>query len=148
MKKIITAAAIVIAASVSPIAHAEINPFSDCGIGATVFPDNGTAATISNIIWDLGTTAVTSASASADSCQGANATTAQFIIESYDNLEDEIVRGEGQHITAMLNLLSCDASASPAIRTDVADQLLDSTEATIVKAERLYNIANSACSAS
>lgn len=48
----------------------------------------------------------------------------------------------------MLNLLSCDASASPAIRTDVADQLLDSTEATIVKAERLYNIANSACSAS
>ncbi|MBF7074375.1 DUF3015 family protein [Glaciecola sp. MH2013] len=148
MKKIITVAAIALTASFSSMAQAEMNPWAECGIGATIFPDNGTAATISNIIWDLGTTAVTSASASEDSCQGANATTAQFITESYDNLEDELVRGEGQHVTAMLNLMSCDASASTAIRTEVADQLLDSTESTVVKAERLYNIAASACSAS
>src|SRR5688572_5993856 len=37
------------------------NPFSDCGIGAALFPKTGWAAVTSNVIWDIGTTALTSA---------------------------------------------------------------------------------------
>ncbi len=40
------------------------NPFSDCGIGAALFKDTKWAAVSSNVIWDIGTTAVTSATAS------------------------------------------------------------------------------------
>ena len=48
----------------------EINPWQHCGIGAAIFDDNTTAAAISNVIWDSGTTAVTSATISPGSCEG------------------------------------------------------------------------------
>lgn len=148
MKKIVAFSAFILLAISSTVTQAKINPWQDCGIGSMIFPDNGTASAISNIIWDLGTTAVTSASASEDSCEGAGARTAQFIFETYENLENEIVRGEGEHITAMLNLMSCDADghneATRQIRSEVSAQILDSDEDTIVKAERLHQIAQTA----
>ena len=149
-------AALQLAASFSVSAQdKKINAWQDCGIRAMIFPENGAAAAISNIIWDLGTTAVTSASASEDSCASERVQTARFVNEAYQSLEDEIVRGEGKHITAMLNLMNCDASAhnsvSAQIRSDFADQLVDSTAQNAVKAEKLFNIAEAAtasCSAS
>ncbi|MBI3771765.1 MAG: hypothetical protein HY272_03590 [Gammaproteobacteria bacterium] len=36
------------------------NPWLDCGIGAMIFTETKWAAVTSNVIWDLGTTAVTS----------------------------------------------------------------------------------------
>lgn len=156
MKKIIASIAVALSFSFAASAQEkDVNPWQDCGIGAMVFPDNGAAAAISNIIWDLGTTAVTSASASKDSCNSTRVQTAQFINETYNNLEEELVRGEGEHITAMLNLMSCDvashAETSALIRTEFADDLLGSDDVTLVKAERLFNIAETAtasCSAS
>ena len=38
------------------------NPFSDYGIGAALFPTSDVGATVSNVNWDVGTTAVASAS--------------------------------------------------------------------------------------
>ena len=35
------------------------NPYTDCGIGAALFPNTNWAAVTSNVIWDAGTTAVT-----------------------------------------------------------------------------------------
>ena len=45
------------------------NPFSDCGIGAALFPDTSWAAVTSNITWDIGTTALTSATMSPGTCR-------------------------------------------------------------------------------
>lgn len=90
------------------------NPYSDCGIGAAIFPDNGAAATISNVIWDVGTTAVTSATLSPDTCSSGSADTAKFILETIDNLESNIAMGEGAHIDALAGLMQCDASVNVA----------------------------------
>ncbi len=144
MKRILGAAALAVIASTSVQAQ-DVNPWQDCGIGAMIFPENGGAAAISNIIWDLGTTAVSSASSSAESCEGERVKTAQFINETYNLLEDEIVEGNGDHFTAMLEMMQCDASAAQAIRTEVADKVLTSEQD---KAEKLFYIAEEVCSAS
>lgn len=149
MKKIIGAAALLLLTTTSVQADEEkLNPWQQCGIGAMIFPENGVAAAISNIIWDLGTTAVTSASASEDSCDGARTKTAMFINETYSQLEDEIVQGEGAHLTAMMTMMSCDATAASEIRSEVATNVLSSVASDSAKAEQLFNIAETACSAS
>jgi hypothetical protein len=149
MKKILGAAALLlISASSVQAADAKLNPWQQCGIGAMIFPETPIGAAISNIIWDLGTTAVTSASASEDTCKGQRTATALFINETYKQLEDEIVQGEGAHLTAMMSMMSCDTSAKNTIRTEVADKVLGSDAVNTVKAEQLFNIAEAACSAS
>ncbi|MFT6896929.1 MAG: hypothetical protein ACJA13_001334 [Paraglaciecola sp.] len=149
MKKIIGAAALLLLATTSVQAdEAKLNPWQQCGIGPMIFPENGIGAAMSNIIWDLGTTAVTSASASEDSCKGARTKTAMFINETYSQLEDEIVQGEGAHLTAMMSMMDCGASAASEIRTEVADNVLSSTDSNTAKAEQLFNIAETGCSAS
>lgn len=87
------------------------NPYSDCGIGAAIFPDNGGAATISNVIWDLGSTAVTSATLSPDTCTSGSADTAKFILETIDNLESDVAMGNGAYVDALAGLMQCDSSA-------------------------------------
>ena len=140
MKKTSSTALIIVAlASVItlPAAAKKLNPWQDCGIGAMVFPDNGAAAAISNIIWDLGTTAVTTQASSKDSCASSNAKTAMFIKATMPALEQDVAAGEGEYVTAMLELRGCEATSHnaiiEAIRTDVANTQVDS-------AEKLYNI--------
>lgn len=91
-------------------AEDKLNPWQDCGIGAGVFPKNGTAAAISNVISDLGTTAVSSAMSSPDSCQGERANAARFIHETYEQLANETAIGEGRYLTAAVGLLGCTAA--------------------------------------
>ncbi len=99
------------------------NVWRSCGIGAMIFTKTGWAAITSNIIWDLGTTATSSNVSSDDLCEGAAANTAEFVNESYANLEEETAKGEGEHLTAMLNMLGCDAKAHPAIISNVRSDL-------------------------
>ena len=109
MKKYLTLAALAMfALSITPAKAA--NPYSDCGIGAAIFPDNGAAATISNVIWDVGSTAITSATLSPDTCSAGSADTAKFILETIDNLESDIAMGKGEHVDALAGLMQCDAS--------------------------------------
>ncbi|MGH1468359.1 MAG: DUF3015 family protein [Bdellovibrionales bacterium] len=99
-----------------------INPWLHCGIGAMIFtkPEHEVAAAISNIIWDLGTTAVSSKVSSVDSCAGnPNVAAAKIITESYANLEAETVQGSGEYTTAMLDTMKCDRADQPAIMKDV-----------------------------
>ncbi|MBV1878126.1 MAG: DUF3015 domain-containing protein [Pseudomonadales bacterium] len=127
IKKLLSATAIsVMLATTSSISLAENsapgsgpNPFSDCGIGAALFPTVSWAAVISNVIWDVGTTAVSSATLSPETCNGKNVKTAQFILENYDNLAEETAKGEGDHITAMLGILGCQLPSHGAIVADV-----------------------------
>ena len=134
---------------------ANLNPWQDCGLGAMVFPDNGVAAAISNVIWDLGTTAVTSASASKDNCNATRVQTARFVTESLPNLEEDIVKGEGQHLTAMLNLMGCEVAqqndVSTAIRNDFSSVMSQTTYSKMnvqQKSESLFNVAENAATGS
>lgn len=145
------------AASLSLMAHGALandtkpagsgpNPFSDCGIGAALFPEHNVAATVSNIIWDLGTTAVTSATASPETCNGVNARAAAFIMESYDNLVEETAQGNGQNLEALMNIMEVAeverSSVVTGLRTAMAETIADSDYLQLSeqqKAEIYYN---------
>ncbi|WP_126420284.1 DUF3015 family protein [Asticcacaulis excentricus] len=159
MKKAMFAAAATAALMVMsvPAAHADEkkvgNPWAECGLGAMVFPDNGTAAAISNVIWDWGTTAVSSSLSSADQCQGGKVKTAMLIGNAYASLEAETAAGEGKYLTAVADSMGCDKSVHSALAaeirvrfSDVAarPEYIDMTKAQ--KAEAYYNIVDTAVS--
>src|SRR5712692_9096400 len=134
-------------APAAPAAKKALNPWEDCGIGAMLFNETTWAAVISNVIWDLGTTAVTSNISSQETCSGKHAKVAQFIGVTYANLEEETIKGDGQHVHAMLNIMGCDASAHAniisAVRADFGNSVrnADYAEKTaLVKAEDYYNL--------
>lgn len=85
------------------------NPFTECGIGAALFPTVGWAAVTSNVIWDAGTTAVTSATMSPQTCNGKKVATALFIRDSYERLAEETAQGHGEHLATALNMFECAA---------------------------------------
>lgn len=138
MKNTLFAVALVAAAvTAAPSAEANtsINPWKHCGIGAMIFDDNNTAAAISNVIWDLGTTAISSKISSEDSCKGQRVAAAQFLQDTIAQVEEETAVGEGLHLTTVLNLMGCDAAAHPALIGDMRSQLDLNTEA---KAETYF----------
>lgn len=114
------AAALVISATSLTAAQAQTtrtqpNPWLDCGIGALIFPTENleVGAGISNIIWDLGTTAVTSAQSSPDTCNGLdNVTMAVFIKRTYPSLEAELAKGHGENLTTLAGLVGADDEAA------------------------------------
>lgn len=129
------------------------NPWKDCGVGAIIFDDNKTVAAISNIIWDWGSTAITSAISTPSACEGKKARTAMFINETYPTLEEETVKGNGKHIDSMLTMLGCDVNSHDAItesiRHDFANEITKSSHPTLSrteKAETYYNIVDSTIS--
>lgn len=146
--KLFAALGLMVSVALPTTAKAEgLNPWVDCGIGAMIFSNLPVGAVISNVIWDLGTTAVTSAGVSKNTCEGKRAKTAMFIGATYANLEDETVKGNGQHMHAMLNIMSCKASAHDGIiqsvRSDFAKSLQSASYAgksMPQKAEEYYNI--------
>ena len=95
------------------------NPFRDCGIGAALFPDTSWAAVSSNVIWDVGTTAVTSATMSAETCSGKEVVAAEFILNTYDNLIEETAQGQGEHLTTVLNIYGCESNQQPMMINDI-----------------------------
>ena len=122
--------------------------YQECGIGGAIFKNNRTMAAISNITWDLGTTAVSSNLSSDDSCNDSTASTAMFINESYSILEQDIAKGEGEHISALLDIVSCgdSANAISIVREDfseivTADDFAKASD--FDKSEALFNIIHS-----
>lgn len=147
-----------IAMAISPFVSAEDvvqgsgpNIYVECGIGGALFPNTHWAAISSNVIWDLGTTALTSATASPETCSAKKAKTAQFIFDNYDNLAEETAKGQGDHIVALFNVLGCQASAHrniiAAVRLDMAKvvgQPSYTDQNIVMKASDYYNVVNSA----
>lgn len=132
----------------------EINAWRDCGIGAMIFSDYPVAAVVSNVIWDLGTTALTSAGASEETCKGKEVATAQYIFETYSNLEIETAKGEGKHVTAMLGMMGCDnashSSIISSIRNDFSKAINNPSYAnktTLDKAEAYHSLVHNRISA-
>lgn len=122
LSTILTCTAVAIASSVSMANAQEVNPWQDCGIGAMVFPDNGVASAISNVIWDLGTTAVSTALSSPDQCQGAAVQVAAFVNLGYDHISRETVVGEGEYLQTLMDGINCDPAIRPALLADVRDR--------------------------
>ena len=143
--------ATVLASSVSGFAMAKEagsgpNPYSDCGIGAALFTENKTLAVTSNVIWDIGSTAVTSATASAETCNGKTVAVATFILESFDSLAEDTARGEGEYLTALLDLMEVSAEQRAQVvsklRVEMAQQVVQPAYVAadrIGKATRCFN---------
>lgn len=117
-----------------------LNPWTDCGIGAMLFTETKWAAVISNVIWDYGTTATSSAVSSKHTCEGKVVALARFIDETYVSLEEETAIGKGDHLNAMLNIRGCEATARAAIvgdlRSGLATSLQDSAYAGKSRSEK------------
>ncbi|WP_432474051.1 DUF3015 family protein [Amphritea sp. HPY] len=123
----------------------ELNPYTDCGIGS-VFK-NDTAAVISNVIWDLGTTAVSSKISSPTTCNKYSSDVAQFILDTYPSVAEDTAKAKGSHLTAMLTMAGCadrdHAELTSRMRQEfgtvvAADNYANSSD--LEKAERLYKV--------
>jgi hypothetical protein len=132
----------------------ELNPWIDCGIGAMLFEEVTWAAVSSNIIWDLGTTAVISDQSSQNTCNSKKAKVALYIGATYANLSEETAKGDGKHLHAMLDILSCEPAAHgsiiSSIRSDFGQSLREpgyGVKTSNAKAEDFYNIVQSTVSA-
>lgn len=129
------------------------NPYSDCGIGAALFNETKWAAVTSNVIWDLGTTALISGTLSPNTCSGKQVKVALFIRDTQPQLAEEAAAGSGQHLTAVLNLSECKSERHPqaikAIRASMAKSVAApgySAQSDIQKSSTLYQAVESAVS--
>lgn len=150
-KKIIIASMLFAGIFSNSIASAESgpNPYSDCGIGAALFPNTAWAAVSSNVIWDVGTTAVISATASPDTCSDTSATAAKFIFDAYENVIADTAQGDGQYLTALMDIYTCDGNQDElmsSLRTEVGAQVANPTYTEmnqLQKAEDYFNVIDS-----
>jgi len=135
----------------APAAGSGPNPFSDCGIGAALFSDVSWAAVSSNVIWDLGSTAVTSATASQETCSGNKLAAAVFINDTYETLVEETAKGQGEHLVTLMNILECKEANQKVIISDVRSSMgafIGSPSYDLMthveKASSYYDVVNSA----
>lgn len=104
------------------------NPFSDCGIGAALFERTKWAAVTSNVVWDAGITAITSATASPQTCTGKTVIAAKFIINNYDNIVEELAEGSGEHIASMYSVLGCAESTETEMTVNIRNGMKKAIE--------------------
>jgi hypothetical protein len=100
--------------------------YTECGLGALIFPTNDVLAAITNVTWDLGTTAVSSNVSSPDTCAGGKkkaAKAAAFIVQAYAQLEQDLARGEGQHLSNLVSIAGCPAEAQAAVSAGLRQDL-------------------------
>ncbi|MDA9282616.1 DUF3015 family protein [Pseudomonadales bacterium] len=123
------------------------NPWSQCGIGAALFPNTHWGAVTSNVIWDMGTTANISATLSRDTCNGAETRMAMLIHDKLESLELEIMTDQGEVLTAIFEVMSCDTSSQiiPSLRKETVKLLSTDqypSQTRVGKAENLYFLIN------
>ena len=114
--------------------------YTECGLGAMIAPTNPAVAAVTNVTWDLGTTAVSTNISSPESCQGGKEKTAAFINQSYESLENEIASGEGSYVDTLASMSTKELAD---IRTEFAELVSSADYAEMSKkekVEKLYNI--------
>ncbi len=121
--------------------------YIDCGLGAIIAPRTPIVAAITNVTWDLGTTAVSSNISSPETCSGGQARMAAFVHDAYESLEVELAAGEGKYLDSLTALAGIEQEEKTAFVKDVRKQFAhsvaaaDYTQQTLfTKAENLYNI--------
>jgi len=101
--------------------------FEECGIGALLFPEWAVGASVSNFIWDYGTTATTSGLTTPDACKGGKAKLAFYIYQSYDSIEKDLAKGDGKYLD-MLVVLSEKTGEKEKFIQDLREELRESIE--------------------
>lgn len=131
--------------------------YTECGLGGMLFQHKKWAglAALSNVIWDFGTTASSSALTTPDSCMGGKEEKmAAFIYHTYDALEQDLAKGYGEHLDTLMVLAGknqSDAKFIEVLRQDLAQVIAQGDYAAKTryqKAETLFglvekNISNS-----
>lgn len=121
--------------------------YKQCGIGGALFGNSSPIlAIISNVTWDLGTTAATSDSVSPNTCQGGNVKAAVLINEAFPSVEKDLAAGQGQYLSALSNVAAC--ASTDVIRGKYASytQTEAYSKATQSQnAEALFQIVNQSC---
>ncbi|MBU1044702.1 MAG: DUF3015 domain-containing protein [Candidatus Omnitrophica bacterium] len=153
MKKFFVSVIIVLCAFavfVQPVmarSFAEI--YTECGLGAMLFPNKKHAAlaVTTNIVWDWGTTAISSQLSSPDSCLGGKDMVATFIYHSYDSIEQELASGSGEYLDELVELVGDKSTDKQefvsALRKDFTELVAVSiytNRTRYEKAEALYNL--------
>jgi hypothetical protein len=140
----IAAAAFCFAQSASAREFADI--YTECGLGAMIAPNNAAVAAVTNVTWDLGTTAISSNASSADSCKGGKTKTAAYIFQSYAQLEKDLAKGQGQHLTALMTIAGCaadtQADVARSLREGFASSVASPAYATQTRYERAETLFN------
>ena len=123
--------------------------YTDCGIGGMIAPRSDAVAAVTNVTWDLGTTAISSNISSPDSCSGGQAEKAAFIHDSYDALELDLASGHGTYLDALAALAGHEGQAQQRFVTAVRAGFAKLVAAPdyheqnrFAKAEALYNLVN------
>lgn len=121
--------------------------FTECGLGALIAPKNEAVAAVTNVTWDLGTTAVSSNISSPQTCAGGQPKTAAFIYDSYESLETDFASGYGTHLDALMTLVGYESQArqdlTTAVRTDFATLVADpgyTEQSRFEQAQALYDV--------
>jgi hypothetical protein len=121
--------------------------YTECGLGAMIAPRNTAVAAVTNVTWDLGTTAISSNISCPDSCNGGQEKVASFIYESYESIEKDLAKGNGNYLDNLLALTGYDAQAKKefiiALRSDFKNIVADPSytdKSHFEKAEGLYNL--------
>ncbi|WP_457595652.1 DUF3015 family protein [Hydrogenimonas sp.] len=120
--------------------------YTDCGLGALIAPHTPAVAAVTNVTWDLGTTAISSNVSSPDTCKGGQAKTAAFIFKSYESLEKEIAMGNGKYLDKLIELSGSKKQKEKiirALRKDFSKEVASNSYAKKSRYEKsltLYNI--------
>ncbi len=121
--------------------------YTDCGLGALIAPRNDAVAAVTNVTWDLGTTAILSNASSPESCEGGKGESAAFIYDAYPSIEKDLAVGRGEHLTALLAIAGVDEAAhdelSAKLRVEFAELVAVegySEQSRYQKAENFYNL--------
>ncbi|WP_428503023.1 DUF3015 family protein [Roseateles sp.] len=116
MKKVLAAtAAALLGLSAGAVQAREFSDiYTECGLGAMIAPNNSAVAAITNVTWDLGTTAISSNVSSADSCSGGKKKVAALLLNSYAQVETDLAKGEGEHLAALNVAAGCSAASQQA----------------------------------
>ena len=81
--------------------------YTDCGLGGMIAPSNAVVAAITNVTWDLGTTAISTNISSEESCAGGKKKMASLLLNSYAQVETDLAKGEGAHLVALTEAAGC-----------------------------------------
>ncbi|MDM8568200.1 DUF3015 family protein [Thiotrichales bacterium HSG1] len=94
--------------------------YVDCGLGAMIAPTNDIVAVVTNVTFDLGTTAIISNASSPETCKGGKARIAAFINESYETLEKELANGTGTYLDSLMVLAGHESQQVASLRSGFA----------------------------
>jgi len=136
----------VLAFSQSSMAREFADIYTDCGLGALIAPTNSAVAAVTNVTFDLGTTAIISNISSPETCSGGQEKVAAFIYQSYSALEKDLASGSGTYLDSLMTLAGYDSQAQQEVemlRSGFAKIVANSSyvnQNRFEKAEALYNL--------